>query len=75
MKRIVGIVLFVAGLVGSFITGMDAYQNTESVKLFGTKLTLSQADWTPVIICVAVAIIGLLLLVSSPAKSRGKSRR
>ena len=75
MKRIVGIVLFVAGLVGTFITGMDAYQNTESVKIFGKQLTLSQADWTPVIICGAVAIIGLLLLVSSPAKSRGKSRR
>lgn len=75
MKRLVGIVLFVVGLVASFITGLDAYQNTESVKFLGTKLTLSQADWTPVIISGAVAIIGLIILASSPAKGGRKARR
>ena len=68
-------VLFVVGLVASFITGLDAYQNTESVKFLGTKLTLSQADWTPLIISGAVAIVGLLILASSPAKGRSKARR
>lgn len=65
MKRLIGIALFVVGLVGTFITGMNAYQNTESVKLLGTQITLSQADWTPVIISGAIAIIGLVLLLSS----------
>lgn len=65
MKRLIGIALFVVGLVGTFITGMNAYQNTESVKLLGTQITLSQADWTPVIISGAIAIIGLVLLLTS----------
>lgn len=65
MKRFLGIVLFVVGLVGTFITGLNAYQNTESVKFLGTRITLSQADWTPVIISGAIAFIGLILLLTA----------
>lgn len=75
MKRIIGIVLFVAGLVASVIFGLDAYQNTESVKVFGNKFTLSQADWTPFIISLAVTVIGIILIVSYQPKSRERRRR
>ena len=74
MKRIVGIVLFIVGLVGAFITGLDAYNNTESVKIFGKQITLSQADWTPVIISGAVMLVGIVLLMSG-SKGRSKARR
>lgn len=74
MKRLVGIVLFIVGLVGAFVTGLDAYNNTESVKIFGKQITLSQADWTPVIISGAVMLVGLVLLLSG-SKGRSKARR
>lgn len=70
MKRLIGTVLLVLGLVASFITGLDAYQNTESVKILGKQLTLSQADWTPLIASAAVAVVGLVLLASGSAKAR-----
>lgn len=75
MKRIIGIVLFVAGLVASVIFGLDAYQNTESIKLLGNKFTLSQADWTPLIVSLAVTVIGIILIVSYQPKSRTRGRR
>jgi uncharacterized integral membrane protein len=75
MKRVIGIVLFVAGLVASVIFGLDAYQNTESVKLFGNKITLSQADWTPLIISLAVTVIGIILIVSNQAKAGTRRRK
>ncbi len=75
MKRLIGIVFFVAGLVGSLIFGLDAYQKTESVKLFGNTITLSQADWTPFIICMVITIAGVILIVSYQPKSRIKKRK
>ncbi len=75
MKKVIGIVLFVTGLVASVIFGLDAYQNTESVKLFGNKFTLSQADWTPLIISLAVTVIGIILVVSYQPKSRTRGRK
>lgn len=70
MKRTLGIILFVIGLVGVFIFGFQAYQDTESVKLLGTQITLSQANWTPVIISGAIGIIGLVLLMTGNAGGR-----
>lgn len=75
MKRIIGIVLFVAGLVASVVFGLDAYQNTESVNLLGNKITLSQADWTPLIISLAVTVIGIILIVSYQSKTRARRRK
>lgn len=75
MKRLIGILLFVTGLVASVIFGLDAYQNTESVKLFGNTITLSQADWTPLIISLGITVIGIVLIVSYQPKSRTRGRR
>lgn len=75
MKRLFGILLFVTGLVGSLIFGLEAYQNTESVKVFGTNVTLSQADWTPLIICLGITVVGIILIVSYQPKSRTRKRR
>lgn len=75
MKKLVGIVLFIAGLVASLIFGWDVYQNTESVNLLGNKITLSQADWTPFIVSLGVMLLGIILLVSQKAKTGSGRRR
>lgn len=72
--RLLGIILFIVGLVATFIFGLEAYQNTESVKFLGTQITLSQANWTPVIISGAVALIGLVMLLTSAPKGKGRKR-
>lgn len=65
MKKFIGIICFLAGLVGSLIFGLDAYQKTESIKIFGSSITLSQADWNPFIVSLGVLIIGIILIVTS----------
>lgn len=74
MKKIIGIIIFIAGLVASLIFGLQAYQDTESVKLFGARVTVSQADWTPLIISLAVTVIGIILIVSQNPKRRSGRR-
>lgn len=70
MKRTIGIILFIAGIVASLIFGLRAYEQTESIRVLGTTITLSQADWTPLIISLAVTVAGIVLIVSHKPKSR-----
>lgn len=65
MKRLLGLILFIGGLVATAIYSYDAYENTASVKLLGNDITFSQADWTPVIVSGAIALAGLLILAFS----------
>lgn len=75
MKSLIGIVLLVGGLVASLIYGLDAYQNTESVKILGSKLTLSQADWTPLLISLVITVLGIILIASSRPKVHRRGRK
>lgn len=75
MKKLIGIIFFIAGLTGSLIFGLDAYQNTESVKIFGSQITLSQANWTPFIVSAVVMVFGIILIVSGKPASGKKRRR
>ena len=70
MQRTLGILLFIVGLIASAITGWQAYQSTESVKLLGKQITISEADWTPLVISAAVAIIGLILASTASKRRR-----
>lgn len=74
MKRLIGIVLFIVGLIASLIYGLQAYQDTESFKFLGTKVTVSEADWTPLIISLAVTVVGIILIVSHHPKRRSARR-
>lgn len=74
MKRIIGMVLFIAGLVASLIFGLQAYQDTESVRFLGRKITISQADWTPLIISLVVTVAGILLIVTHKPQRRSGRR-
>lgn len=74
MKRIIGLVLFIAGLVASLIFGLQAYQDTESIKFLGANITVSQANWTPLIISLVVTVVGIILIVSHKPKRRSGRR-
>lgn len=63
--RIAGIVLLVLGIVGTITFGIQAIQQSEAVSFLGIEIVASQANWTPVIISVAVLVIGLVMMNSA----------
>lgn len=69
MQRTIGIILVIIGAIGSLITGIQTAQDSESFSLFGLDIAVSSANWTPLIICLAILIIGIVM-VSSSRKSR-----
>ncbi len=62
--KVAGIILFVLGLVGVIIYGIQAVSDSETFNLFGIDIAVSSANWTPVIISGAVMIIGIVMTVS-----------
>jgi hypothetical protein len=63
--KAIGIILAILGVIGTVIFGYQAIQDSESFKLFGMDIAVSTANWTPVIISVAMLVIGIIM-------SRGK---
>lgn len=61
MKKTIGIVLTLVGLVGTTITGMQTLQDSDSFSVLGMDVVVSKADYTPLIISVIVLIIGIIL--------------
>jgi hypothetical protein len=64
--KTLGIILAILGGIGTLMFGIQAMQDSESFSLFGMDIAVSTANWTPVIISVAMLIIGIVL-------SRGKN--
>lgn len=64
MKKTIGIILTIAGLIGTIITGIQAADQSESFSFLGLDIAVSSANWVPLIISVAVLIIGLVLAFS-----------
>jgi len=65
MKKITGIILTLAGLVGTAITGTQAVEDSDSFSVLGMDVVVSKADYTPLIISVVVLVLGIILWVSS----------
>jgi hypothetical protein len=65
MKKTIGIILTLIGLVSTTITGMQAVQDSDSFSVFGMDVVVSKADYTPLIISVVVLIVGIILWASS----------
>lgn len=63
--KAIGIILAILGVIGTVIFGYQAIQDSESFKLLGMDIAVSTANWTPVIISVAMLVIGIIM-------SRGK---
>jgi hypothetical protein len=59
--RIAGIVLLVIGLIGTVVFGIQALQDSKSFEVLGADVAVSSANWTPVIISVAVLVAGIIL--------------
>jgi hypothetical protein len=59
--KALGIILAVLGGIGTLMFGIQAMQDSESFSLFGMDIAVSTANWTPVIISVAMLIIGVVL--------------
>ena len=66
--RIAGIILLVIGLIGTLVYGVQAIQDSEHVSFLGIDITVSAANWTPVIISAAILVIGVVIM----AAARGK---
>ena len=64
MQRTIGIILTVIGAIATLITGVQALQDSDSFSLFGVDIAVSSANWTPLIISVAVLIIGIVMMRS-----------
>ncbi|WP_194777549.1 hypothetical protein [Pararhodonellum marinum] len=59
--KTVGIILLVLGIIGTIMFGLQAIQDSESFSILGMDIAVSTANWTPVIISVALLVIGLVM--------------
>ncbi len=65
MQKTIGIILIVIGGIASLMTGIQAAQDSDSFSIFGVDVAVSKADWTPLIISVAVLVIGIVMYTSA----------
>lgn len=62
MKKTIGIILTLVGLVGTLIFGIQAIQDSETFSFLGIDIGVSTANWTPVIISLIILIIGVIVM-------------
>lgn len=62
--KVAGIVLFILGLAGVIIFGLQAMNNSESFSFLGIDVAVSSANWTPVIVSGVVLLIGFVMTVA-----------
>jgi hypothetical protein len=67
--KIVGIILFIIGVVGMIVFGIQAINDSESISLFGLDITLSKTNWTPIIISALFVLIGAVIGFAGKSKS------
>lgn len=60
-----GIVLFIIGIVGTVVFGVQAIQQTETFRFLGIEIGISGANWTPVIVSGVILTIGIFIIGSS----------
>ncbi len=65
MKKAIGVILTLIGLIASVFTGMQVISDSDSFTFFGMDVVVSKADYTPFIISVVILIIGLILWSSA----------
>jgi uncharacterized membrane protein YidH (DUF202 family) len=56
-----GTILLILGAIGTIVFGIQAIQDSESFSFLGMEITVSTANWTPVIISVILLVVGLVL--------------
>lgn len=62
MRKTIGIILTLVGLVGTIMFGIQAAQDSETFSFLGIDIGVSSANWTPVIISVILLIVGVIVM-------------
>jgi hypothetical protein len=65
MKKTIGGVLSIGGLIGVIFYTYQYMQDSESFSAFGADVAVSTGNWVPILISALVMVVGILL-------SRGK---
>jgi len=63
--KILGIVIVVLGLIGTFAFGIQAMNRTHSLNIFGNEIAFSSVSWLPITVSIVLLIGGILLLASA----------
>ena len=61
MKKVIGGIMALAGLAGTIYYTIQYMDDSESFEVLGADVAVSTGDYVPIIISVAVLIIGLLI--------------
>jgi hypothetical protein len=64
-----GTVLFIIGIIGVLVFGVQALNDSESFNLFGLDIAISKANWTPLIVSALVAVVGIVLPMTAKRTS------
>lgn len=62
MKKTIGSILTVGGLVALVYTGINYINNTESFGFLGADFVVSQGDPVPVVLSAVVLVLGVVLV-------------
>jgi hypothetical protein len=65
MKKTIGAILTVGGVISLIITTINFINESESFNFLGLQVTVSEGNFMPMIISGIVLVVGLILLASS----------
>ncbi|CAN5433755.1 hypothetical protein BH23BAC1_BH23BAC1_10480 [soil metagenome] len=68
MKKTLGAILIVGGIISLIITTINFIQESESFNFLGLQITVSEGSFMPMIISGVVLVAGLILLASAKGK-------
>jgi nitrate reductase gamma subunit len=68
MKKTIGTILIIGGIISLIITTINFINESESFNFLGLEVTVSQGSFMPMIISGIVLIAGLILLASSKGR-------
>ena len=61
MKKTIGGILSVGGLLGVIYFGFQYFQNSDSFEAFGADVAISTGDYVPILISAVVMLVGVVL--------------
>ena len=61
MKKTIGGVLSIGGLIGVIFYTYQYMQDSESFSAFGADVAVSTGNWVPILISALVMVVGVLL--------------
>ena len=68
MKKIIGSLFSIGGLIALLITGYHYIHESSSLHAFGSTITIQSASVWPLVISGVVFILGIIVLASSRAR-------